>query len=741
MGGQAPNPEINTVVLSTAREYIEGHKVTQLFEYMLTSMIIDRPADVREYIKGLSLPPDDDIQQAILDMKISPEAKKLQMKLTKKFKAPRSLKSADVLPPISKPGSRVTSASTQDTAREPHVPSLEAKKATFAQDGADAKETRTEEVADRKGLTDSPTKWGVARKAAGKLVTAALVKRWVDHGPENGHHGDSHADSSSNRLSRRKPQNQGVSNGDVLEAMLYNRHSKKRVRRHHSNLTGLSLPSRSVHVLDDCDEMSVVVPKLADNPEDFENQSDSMLLHGTHTHSMVSVRAQGITPTPQDIKQVALEQKTAHVAMKMRSRRDVVGNISIFNHCTSDFLDQLASHVHVRRFRFHDRICTKGTAACCMYYIAHGAVEVVTDDGEQALADLEEGNHFGEGAILNHQKRTATVRAATNTILMCISKDDLDKVIEQFPENKDILDNEARKLRDFEAKLKGSDRLLGEFEESFLAEVLKTIPIFKDCNTNFLHDLALTVELKHVAKGTCVINKGDLGHEMFFIVRGTANVVGEDKSVVGTLEGGHFFGEIGVLFECPRTFTVVAETSCDLVVLEKDRLEKVVVDYPDVKDSIRREATERYEMYKRLHNNTIMFGTGMDLDIVREGLGRLPVFNGCEQLFLHALALVMKPYVFKHNEILYKHGDEVDKIIYLVDGTVEAIDADGDTIQEFDSHTLLGIENLVLATNMSCTYKAACFGYGMAASREEVERVLEEYMDDFCLVQEHAELG
>ena len=63
-----------------------------------------------------------------------------------------------------------------------------------------------------------------------------------------------------------------------------------------------------------------------------------------------------------------------------------------------------------------------GTTACTMYYIAHGAVEVISDDGELVLADLEEGNHFGEGAILNQMKRTSTVRAATNTILMCISK-------------------------------------------------------------------------------------------------------------------------------------------------------------------------------------------------------------------------------------------------------------------------------------------------------------------------------
>ena len=52
-------------------------------------------------------------------------------------------------------------------------------------------------------------------------------------------------------------------------------------------------------------------------------------------------------------------------------------------------------------------------------------------------------------------------------------------------------------------------------------------------------------------------------------------MVGEDGSVIASLEGGHFFGEIGVLFEVPRTFSVIAYTACDLVVVHKDRLEQV----------------------------------------------------------------------------------------------------------------------------------------------------------------------
>ena len=50
---------------------------------------------------------------------------------------------------------------------------------------------------------------------------------------------------------------------------------------------------------------------------------------------------------------------------------------------------------------------------------------------------------------------------------------------------------------------------------------------------------------------------------------------------------------------------------------------QVINDYPDIKASIESEATERYEIYQQLHGNKIMFGTGMEIDVVRENLGEV----------------------------------------------------------------------------------------------------------------------
>ena len=46
-------------------------------------------------------------------------------------------------------------------------------------------------------------------------------------------------------------------------------------------------------------------------------------------------------------------------------------------------------------------------------------------------------------------------------------------------------------------------------------------------------------------------------HQMFFIHRGVVEVVSEDGSIVfDTMQSGRFFGEISLVFSCPRTASI-----------------------------------------------------------------------------------------------------------------------------------------------------------------------------------------
>src|SRR6267378_621577 len=81
----------------------------------------------------------------------------------------------------------------------------------------------------------------------------------------------------------------------------------------------------------------------------------------------------------------------------------------------------------------------KGAA---LYIIAHGVVDVLNDSDHRTLAELGDGQAFGEMALLSEGTRTATIRARTDTQLLAIGKDDFDRLLAEDP----FLDEQVRKL-------------------------------------------------------------------------------------------------------------------------------------------------------------------------------------------------------------------------------------------------------------------------------------------------------
>lgn len=69
-------------------------------------------------------------------------------------------------------------------------------------------------------------------------------------------------------------------------------------------------------------------------------------------------------------------------------------------------------------------IIKQGEIGNCMFAIQSGRVEVIkeTDHGEAWMAELHEGDIFGEMAIFEHEVRSATVRAVGQALVMTVDK-------------------------------------------------------------------------------------------------------------------------------------------------------------------------------------------------------------------------------------------------------------------------------------------------------------------------------
>lgn len=80
-------------------------------------------------------------------------------------------------------------------------------------------------------------------------------------------------------------------------------------------------------------------------------------------------------------------------------------------------------------------IVTEGEPGDAMYVIVSGLVEVWTKRGGKkiVLAELKEGDFFGEISLVTGEVRTATVTALKETRLMKLNKSDFDEISAQYP--------------------------------------------------------------------------------------------------------------------------------------------------------------------------------------------------------------------------------------------------------------------------------------------------------------------
>ncbi|CDK25373.1 unnamed protein product [Kuraishia capsulata CBS 1993] len=129
---------------------------------------------------------------------------------------------------------------------------------------------------------------------------------------------------------------------------------------------------------------------------------------------------------------------------------------------------------------------------------------------------------------------------------------------------------------------------------------LRTFPLFANAPPAFLSAVGRSLKLIQFHPQEDIVKSGEAAKSMYWILRGSVGVTSTDgESTYAELTAGSFFGEIGILFNRPRTATVVARTKVLLGVLTKESLNTVLPDYPAIERLIRDEGQERLAMQEK----------------------------------------------------------------------------------------------------------------------------------------------
>jgi CRP-like cAMP-binding protein len=116
--------------------------------------------------------------------------------------------------------------------------------------------------------------------------------------------------------------------------------------------------------------------------------------------------------------------------------RKSIQHIPIFNFLKKKELNELLEITHNRTYVAGEYIFVQGDIGIGLYLIRDGEVEIkrkFNDNIELSLATLYKGDFFGELALIDNEKRSASAVAKTDCKISVLFKPDLDEFIEKYP--------------------------------------------------------------------------------------------------------------------------------------------------------------------------------------------------------------------------------------------------------------------------------------------------------------------
>ncbi len=232
------------------------------------------------------------------------------------------------------------------------------------------------------------------------------------------------------------------------------------------------------------------------------------------------------------------------------------------------------------------------------YSIVSGEVQVQINpkDPSQRIS-LSKGAFFGEMSLISGHRRSATILAGKNCVLIETPRRSMNKTISSVESVKRVID-EAFLMRALQAK------------------IAPNTPVEK------LQSVIKTATLKSFKAGEVLFREGDEGDSLHLVRVGSLTVsktVGGKEVVLSYLPAGNYVGEMALFGDSHRSATIRAAVATETICLDGDAFRKLADEDEDVRKRVQEVIDSRKQVNVQMEDNTDS-GTIISF-LVEQGLG------------------------------------------------------------------------------------------------------------------------
>lgn len=245
-----------------------------------------------------------------------------------------------------------------------------------------------------------------------------------------------------------------------------------------------------------------------------------------------------------------------------------------------DFVAVLQGAAEVRAFNDGEAIVREDEIGNAMYAIVQGKVAVVRQvDGQppKKVAAMNEGDLFGEMALVSSSPRLATIVAEGDTVVMEFARSSLDSIIAKHP-------TVGEAIQRF-------------YRQRLMENLLRSSPLLRPLSDQDKLKIAHSFNSMTFKGGEVLLKQGEKGDAFYMLLRGHCDVFhtakdGKEHSYPALREGDAF-GEISALLQQPATASVRAAGPVVALQLPAEKFRELLLANPEVKPLVMQLVNER----------------------------------------------------------------------------------------------------------------------------------------------------